>query len=155
MKLWIDGDSLPKDLRAFLLRRASSPRGRGKFPELIFVSAKRLPDVPPELSRIVEAGPDAADSLIEAEAAFGDLVVTRDTALAERLSLREISVINDRGLVFTSENAAERRSLRDAALQLRTLGLAPPSPRGSQRGARELKSFADSLDRLLSKMERQ
>lgn len=155
MKLWIDGDSLPRDLRAFLLRRAGSSRGGGKFPELLFVSAKRLPDIPPELSRLVEAGPDAVDRFIEAGAVQSDLVVTRDTALAERLADRGIYVLNDRGDVFTSENAAERRSLRDAALQLRNLGLAPPSPKGSQRTARELKSFADSLDRLLSKIERQ
>lgn len=155
MRLWIDGDSLPKDLRAFLLRRAGGSRGSGKFPELVFVSAKRLPDIPSALSRIAEAGPDAADSLIEAEAAPGDLVVTRDIVFAERLALLGIAVINDRGELFTRENAAERRSMRDAALQLRTLGLAPPSPKGSQRTARELKSFADSLDRLLSKIERQ
>jgi len=153
MRLWIDGDSLPRDLRAFLLRRAGSSRGNRKFPEMSFVSAKKLPDIPPGLSRVVEAGPDAADSLIEAEAVLGDLVVTRDTALAERLAHRGIAVINDRGDIFTKENAAERRSLRDAALQLRSLGLAPPSPRGFSRTARELKRFADSLDKLLSRPE--
>ncbi len=79
--------------------------------------------------------------------------MTRDTALAERLAHRGIAVINDRGDIFTKENAAERRSLRDAALQLRSLGLAPPSPRGFSRTARELKRFADSLDKLLSRLE--
>lgn len=154
MKLWIDGDSLPRDLRALLLRRAGWGQHKRKFPELCFVSAKKLPEIPPELCRIVEAGPDAADRHIEAEAVLGDLVVTRDITLAERLADRGIAVINDRGDIFTSENAAERRSLRDAALQLRNLGLAPPSPKGSTRGARELKQFADSLEKLLSRLER-
>ncbi|MDX9784126.1 MAG: DUF188 domain-containing protein [Spirochaetia bacterium] len=154
MTLWIDGDSLPRDLRALLLRRAGSSRQDRPFPELRFVSARKLPEVPPELCRIVQAGPDAADRFIEAEAALGDLVVTRDTALAERLADRGIYAINDRGDVFTNENAAERRSLRDATLQLRNLGLAPPSPRGSTRGPRELKRFADSLEALLTRLGR-
>ena len=60
--------------------------------------------------------------------------------------------MNDRGEVFAADNARERRSLRDSAVELRALGLAPESPRRSSWGARELKAFADALDRELARI---
>jgi uncharacterized protein YaiI (UPF0178 family) len=99
----------------------------------------------------VPEGPGAADDRIVELAQAGDLAVTRDLPLAERLALKGLRVLNDRGEVFTSDNASERRSLRDRAAELRELGLAPPSPRARSWGPRELKAFADALDRELAK----
>lgn len=144
MTIWADADSLPRDVRDILLRRGGAR----------FVASKRIPGLPPEAFVLVEQGPDAADAHIEESASPGDLVVTRDIPLAERLAERGIAVINDSGAVYTAENAAERRSLRDRMAELRNLGLAPESPRGSSRGPRETKRFADALDRTLSKLAR-
>ena len=99
----------------------------------------------------VEAGEGAADDRIAKGAVSGDLAVTRDLPLAERLAEAGARVLNDRGNLFTAENARERRSLRDRAEELRALGLAPESPRRSSRTAREMKAFADALDRELAK----
>jgi uncharacterized protein YaiI (UPF0178 family) len=93
----------------------------------------------------------AADDYIVASALPGDLAVTRDLPLVERLAEKGLRVLNDRGEVFTAGDARERRSLRDAAAELRALGLAPESPRRSGWGERELKAFADALDRELSR----
>jgi hypothetical protein len=116
----------------------------------IFVSTCKLPDIPAEMSLRVEPGTDAADLFIEGRAEAGDLVVTRDIPFAERMALKGIAAINDRGELFTAENAGERRSLRDAAAELRFLGFAPPSPRASRRTAKDTKHFADALDRILT-----
>ncbi len=142
MTIWVDGDSAPRDIRPILVRRSANIPVR-------FVSARKLPDVPPALATLVPAGPDAADHFIEGNAALGDLVVTRDIPFAERLAEAGIAAINDCGELYTKENASERRSLRDAAAELRFLGMAPASPKGSHRIAKDTKQFADGLDRAL------
>lgn len=157
MKVLADGDSLQAEIRALLARRAASERGRAaasggaeRF-TLVFVAARRLPLPDGTELVIVEAGPQAADDRLAELAAPGDLAVTRDLPLAERLACKGVTVLNDRGDVFTAGNAMERRSARDRAEELRALGLAPESPRGRLWGQRELKAFADAFDRELTK----
>jgi uncharacterized protein len=157
--IWADADSLPEDVRRFICRRAAreaaAAAAASRPPRFcaVFVAA-RMP--PLELGAGVEAetvpeGEGAADDYIASRAASGDLAVTRDLPLAERLAEAGARVLNDRGDLFTAENARERRSLRDRAAELRGLGLAPESPRRSSRGPRETKAFADALDRELAK----
>ncbi|MHB0898670.1 MAG: DUF188 domain-containing protein [Spirochaetales bacterium] len=155
MRIWIDADSVPRDIRQILVRRCRPGGARGPDePEARFVSARKLPDIPGEIAILVEAGPDAADSYIENAAAPGDLVVTRDIPFAERIASRNIAVINDRGVLFTKDSAAERRSLRDAAEELRFLGIAPSSQKGSRRTPQDTKRFADALDRTLTALKK-
>lgn len=155
MKIWVDGDSIPRDIRQILVRRCrSGGADNPDAPEVRFVSARKLPDIPAEIAVKVEPGPDAADGYIENAAAPGDLVVTRDILFAERVAGKNIAVINDRGEVFTKDSVAERRSLRDAAEELRFLGIAPASQKGSRRTPQDTKRFADSLDRTLTAMKR-
>jgi uncharacterized protein YaiI (UPF0178 family) len=148
MTIWLDGDSIPRDLRATILRRA---RTTG----VCFVASKSLPDIPPELSRLVPPGQDSVDKAIESAAMPGDIVITRDLPFAERIAMKGISVLNDKGDVFTRENVAERRSLRDRAAELRLLGIAPQMARASSRSAKDVKNFADALDRLMTRLSRQ
>lgn len=163
MTIWADGDSIPHDIRQLLVRRAANS-GASSGPAsasgstqgalaLVFVSTVNLSDIPPGILQRVKPGPDAADKSIEGRAEPGDLVVTRDILFAERLAARGVVVMNDRGDLFTNENITERRSLRDAAAELRLLGIAPPSPRGSHRTPKDTKRFADALDRTLSRMK--
>lgn len=155
MTIWVDADSMPRDVRQLLLRRAEKASRLERPPfGICFVASKMPSDVPGKYAMHAEAGPDSADLLVENAARPGDIVVTRDLPFAERIAMKGIPVINDRGMVFTKENVAERRSLRDAALELRALGIAGESPRSSSRTARDTKLFADSLDRLLAKLAR-
>jgi len=148
MTIWIDGDSIPRDLRTMLLKRAQKTN-------ICFVASKPLPDIPSNLQRFVPPGPDSVDSAIESAAMPGDIVITRDLPFAERIAMRDICVLNDKGDVFTRDNVAERRSLRDQATELRFLGLAPVMAKGSSRSARDVKKFADALDRLMTKLTKQ
>ena len=153
MTIWADADSLQSELRGLLEKRAlrEATREAGPRFRLVHVASRRLA-VPRGVEFIlVEAGPDAADAFIEGEAKMGDLAVTRDIPLAERLAMKGIVVLNDRGESYTYDTARERRSLRDAAQRLRALGLAPESPRRRNWGAKELKAFADAFDRELQK----
>ena len=138
----------PRDIRPILLRR-------GRSIPIRFIASRKLSDLPESMLTLVPEGKDSADHFIENNAALGDLVVTRDIIFAERLVESGIAAINDRGELFTKENAAERRSLRDSAAELRFQGLAPASPKGSQRSAKETKRFADGLDRALAALQKQ
>jgi len=164
MTLWADADSLQAELRRLVCRRANreaelaAAQARPARYRAIFVAARMPPlDLGPGVEVIDVSGEAvklpkglADDRLVELARAE-DLAVTRDLPLAERLADKGLRVLNDRGEVFTSDNARERRSLRDRALELRALGLAPESPRRSAWGPRELKAFADALDRELAK----
>jgi uncharacterized protein YaiI (UPF0178 family) len=126
---------------------------RGGHFRTVFVSARRipLPKAPGLEKLIVVPGPDAADDRIVESASAGDIAVTRDLPLAERLVDKGLVVLNDRGDVFTSENVRERRSLRDRAAELRAAGIAPGSDRRRSWGAHEMKKFADAFDRELTR----
>jgi uncharacterized protein YaiI (UPF0178 family) len=157
MKILADGDSLESELRNLLCRRSLGEAARaadsGLAPRfcLIVVAAKKL-RLPGAEFVLVAAGPDAADDKIVELAESGDLAVTRDIPLAERLVEKGVSVLNDRGEVYSRENVHERRSIRDRAAELRALGLAPQSPRTKSWGDRELKLFADAFDRELTRL---
>lgn len=158
MTIWADGDSLQAEIRSLLERRTESETSRagasGKPSpwRLRYVAAKELRVARWAELLIVEAGPEAADDRLVELAEAGDLAVTRDLPLAERLAEKGVVVLNDRGEVFDSTNVRERRSLRDRAAELRAMGLAPDSPRKRSWGKRELKEFADALDRELTRI---
>ena len=150
LTIWVDADSIPRDIRPFLIRRALAPRNyEGTRVSVLFVAARAPADIPREFLVLVEPGKGAADRYIETHAASLDIVVTRDIPMAERLIQRSVYVVNDRGDIFTAENVGERRSIRDAMATLRAAGLAPPSPKGPRRSASETKRFADALERLI------
>ncbi len=159
MTIWADGDSLQAEIRSLLCRRANAEaeaaarEAREPRYAAVFVAARRPRlDLGPGASLVlVEGGPGAADDRIADLAAPGDLAVTRDLPLAERLAEAGLVVLNDRGETFDAGSARERRSIRDRAAELRSLGLAPESPRARSWGPRELKAFADAFDRALSR----
>ena len=71
MTIWVDSDSLPRDLRAILLRRQGRDLWPGEPMNLRFVAGRHLPDIPPALEIMVEPGPDAADRVLPAITAQG------------------------------------------------------------------------------------
>lgn len=168
MILWVDADSTPKEIRALLVRQAERQSSferhqvleRHRLPAeprytLKFVGSVILKDIPAQYFTRIDPGPDAVDHFIEQNVVPGDIVLTRDIPFAERLVTRNIAVLNDRGDIFSQETIAERRSLRDAAVELRLLGLADESSRGPRtRSASEIKRFSDALDKLITKLSR-
>jgi len=158
LTIWADADSLAPSVRALIARRASTATERaaktGTEPSLRAVFAANRPlAVPPgaELLVIENAGPDGVDDKIFSLAKPGDLAVTRDIPFAARLLEAGIAVINDRGDAWTADTVRERLSQRDFMADLRAAGLAQMRQARSY-GPRELKAFADALDRTLTKL---
>jgi uncharacterized protein YaiI (UPF0178 family) len=101
---------------------------------------------------ICPTGKNSADDRIVELARKGDLVITRDVPLAKRLVEKNVSVLDDRGRVFTSNNINELLSIRNFMVGLAENGLG--AERTANYGKKELKSFADSLDRTLTLYQR-
>jgi uncharacterized protein YaiI (UPF0178 family) len=145
MKLLIDGDSCPRDIRAILIR-AGVKRGI----DTRFYADRKLPDVIEAglTMVVVEAGDDAADNALYRDCGETDLCVTRDMLLADKLVGRGALVIDSDGTLYTRENIRERVSMRNAMMELRfggvTLG-------GKKPGKAELMRFANTFDRILQK----
>jgi hypothetical protein len=146
MTIWIDADSCPKDVRDVIVR-AGTKRGI----HCVFVANKKIPlPSAPFISFVkVPEGADQADSYIKEHLKSGDIVITRDILLAADLVPRGITVLNDRGEVFTRENIGEKVSLRNISLKLRQEGLLDNGDKTF--GKKEIKAFADTFDRELTR----
>ena len=125
----------------------------------VFVANRPIPIQPLDgpvmdtaLMELCPAGEGAADDRIVELARPGDLALTRDLPLAERLVEAGVTVLDDRGRVSTKENIRERRSLRDFTVGLAENGL--EYERTASYGKKELNAFANSLDRELTRLTR-
>ena len=147
MKILVDADSCPRDARELTLRTA---RRRGLT--AVFAANRPIPEINGEnvIMEICPPGDNAADNRIVELAEAGDLAVSRDLALAKRLLEKSVTVIDDRGRIFTRDNINELLSLRNFVVGLAENGL--DVERTAHYGKKERKSFADSLDRQLVKL---
>ena len=117
----------------------------------IFVANRLIPELPKTvLMEICPPGEGEADNRIVTLAKKGDLVLTRDLPLAERLVDAGVTVMDDRGRVFSYENIRQLRSIRDFAVSLAENGLG--AERTSSYGRNELNALANSLDRELTRL---
>jgi uncharacterized protein YaiI (UPF0178 family) len=150
MKILVDADSCPKPARLLILRAAARTALTA-----VFAANRPVPGIagPGAVMEVCPAGEGAADDRIAELARPGDLVVTRDVPLASRLVEAAIPVIDDRGQAYTRENIREKLSLRDFKVGLADSGLG--MERAASYGKRELKNFADALDRLLVRLIRE
>ena len=147
MKLWIDADATPRDVKDIVFRAADRLRL-----ETVLVANQRVP-LPPGYATLtavrVEGGPDVADRYIAEHAAAGDVAVTADIPLAAILVAKRVAVLDPRGVEHTEETVGERLSVRDFADALRGAGIDTGGPRPF--GARDKQAFAAALDRVLTR----
>ena len=150
MKILVDADSCPKQTREVILKAIKRTQIRG-----IFAANRPIPGISVTKlcsMEVCDTRQGAADDRIVELAEPGDLVITRDIPLANRLVEKQISVLDDRGRLYTKENIRERLSLRDFMVNLAEQGLGPE--RIASYGSKELKAFADGFDRELQRLIR-
>ena len=98
---------------------------------------------------ICDAIPDAADNHIVENSKENDIVITRDIPLASRLLEKQITTINDRGLLFTPENIKEKLSMRNFNKELYENGII--SDKISTFSKKDVNNFANCFDREIQK----
>lgn len=150
MKIWIDADAAPRDVKDVVARAAL----RLKLTTLLVANQRlQTPANNPFVTALrVEGGPDKADDHIAEQAEPGDLAVTADIPLAARLVDKGVRTIDPRGTEYSEENIGERLSVRDFMDQLRSTGVETGGPKGY--GPKDKQAFASTLDRLLTRLTR-
>lgn len=150
MKLWIDADAAPRDVKEIVFRAAKRLEVAA-----VLVANQRL-QTPPGNAFVtsvrVEGGPDVADLHIAENAEPGDVAITADIPLAATLVAQRVIVIGPRGEEFTEENVGERLAVRDLMDGLRGAGVETGGAR--PYGPKEKQAFASALDRALARAAR-
>ena len=95
----------------------------------------------------------AADNFIMENVQAFDIVITRDIPLADNLVEKNITVLNDRGSIWTKENIKERKSERDFSLQLSMLGLG--GDKSNSYSKKEFARFANCFDKEIHRLIRE
>ncbi len=147
MKLWIDADAAPREIKEICFRASE----RLKLDVVLVANSRiQLPVGYTRLSAVrVDGGPDVADTYIAENAEAGDVAVTADIPLAALLVPKSVVVIDPRGDEYTPESIGERLSLRNFMDGLRSSGV-DTGGKGTY-GQREKQAFANALDRILTK----
>ena len=144
MQIFVDADAFPNVIRDILIKASV----RLNIP-LIFVANKPLrQEKLANLSLIlVPEGPDIADDRIAELVQPGDLVITADIPLADRVVTKEAFAMNPRGKLYTEHNIKDRLAMRDLLNELRDTGMITGGP--AEFSKKDRQAFANQLDSFL------
>lgn len=147
MKLWLDADAAPRDVKEVCYRASDRLRL-----DTVLVANQRL-QLPPGYAHVsavrVDGGADVADQYIAQHAEAGDVCVTADIPLAAILVPKGVVVLDPRGEEYTAESIGERLSVRNFMEGLRGVGV--DTGGHAAYGAKEKQRFANALDRALTR----
>ena len=144
MQIYIDADAFPSGVRDILIKASL----RLKL-QLIFVANKplRLEKLANLSLVLVPEGADVADDRIAELVQPGDLVITADIPLADRVVTKKAFAMNPRGELYTEHNIKDRLAMRDLLKELRDNGMVTGGPAAFSKKDRQ--NFANQLDSFL------
>lgn len=147
MKMWIDADAAPRDVKEVVFRAA---KRLSVETVLVANGPIQIPANATTVSTVVvRQGANIADQYISDRSQSGDIAVTADIPLAAVLVEKGLHVIDPRGDVFDINNIHSRLAARDFFESVRSAGIQTPGA-GPYSG-QDKKAFADSLDRALAR----
>lgn len=150
MKIWIDADAAPTEVKEIVFRAAKRLQI-----ETLLVANRPVAtpaSMPHVRSIVVRDGADEADKYIVNHGQAGDLAVTADLPLAGLLVEKKLFVIDPRGDEYSPNTIASRLSMRNFMDELR--GNGEVTGGSAPYGDRDKKAFAATFDRLLTKAQR-
>jgi hypothetical protein len=144
MRIYVDADGFPSAAKDLLIRAVIRVRG-----PLIFVANKPLRYEPSAIisSIIVPEGPNVADDRIVERVEPGDLVITADIPLADRVVAKGAFALNYRGKLYTEDNIKDRLAMRDLMNELRDSGMMTGGPAAFAK--KDCQAFINQLDSFL------
>ncbi|HEY7956799.1 MAG: YaiI/YqxD family protein [Polyangia bacterium] len=146
MKIWIDGDAMPGEIKEILLRAAQ----RLEVPAILVANKNVHVGSGSFVSFVrVTKGADVADAYIVETSAAGDFCITADIPLAAALVAKGLTVIDPRGDLYSEETVGERLAMRDFMAGLRESGVQTGGPRSFDAKAKQ--KFAARFDHLITK----
>ena len=147
MEIFVDADACPVKDEVYKVAQRHGLK--------TWVVANSFMTVPafPRIERvIVEAGPDAADDWIAERAQAGDVVVTNDIPLAERVLKAGAAALTPSGRPFTENSIGAAIAQRALMEQLRSTGEITSGPRPFERSDRS--RFLQALDEIIVREQR-
>ncbi|WP_304545345.1 YaiI/YqxD family protein [Sulfurimonas microaerophilic] len=145
-KIYVDGDAFPNLLKPILLKQVE----RLKI-ETIVVSNKKINIGKSNLVEymIVDAGADEADNKIVEILQEGDLVITADIPLADRVISKNAHAIDHRGELYSVDNIKQYLAMRNLMEKIRESGEVTKGPKPFSSKDAEL--FANQINAFLTK----
>ena len=144
IEIFIDADACPVKDEVY--------RVAGRYRLKTYVVANAYIVVPrhPLIERVVvEAGPDVADDWIAERVACGDVVITNDIPLSERVIKAGAAAIAPNGRAFTVDSIGAAIAQRAIMEQIRSTGAITGGPRPFDR--RDRSQFLQTLDEVVSR----
>lgn len=144
-KIWIDGDACPKAVKEIVFKSSR----RLNIPIIIVANEYQfIPQSDLIQLIVVDKGFDAADQHIIDQVEIHDIVITADIPLAAKVLKKKAIALNPRGEIYNENNICSILSMRDFMKEMRDAGTITGGP--ATFGPKDVKLFADSLNRLLS-----
>jgi len=146
LKLYIDGDAFPNLLKPIILRSIER-----LHIETCVVANKKI-DIGKSLHvkyEIVDQGADEADHHIVEMCNEGDLVITADIPLADRIISKNAHAIDHRGELYSVDNIKQYLAMRDLMDKIRESGEITKGPKPF--GSKDAHEFANQLNSFLAK----
>ncbi len=145
-RLWIDGDACPKLIKNIIFKAAVRTK------TACMIVANHFSQIPPSpyiKRQVVEQGFDSADKAIEDAIDANDVVITADLPLAEACLIKKAYALSPRGELFDLGSIKQKLAMRDFNETMRSSGIHSQGP--SALGEKDIRQFANALDRLLAK----
>ena len=148
MTLYIDGDAFPNLIKPILFRAIE----RFALPTFV-ISNKRISigESKHIIYIIVGSGIDEVDNRIVEMVKGGDLIITADIPLADRVITKKANAIDHRGELFSVDKIKHYLAMRNLMQEIRDSGEITKGPASfSQKDAH---GFANQLNKYLTKQK--
>jgi hypothetical protein len=146
MRVWIDADACPSEVKELLYRAA---RRRGVRMTLVANQTIHIPKSKFIDQITVAAGMNVADRRIVELLQPGDLVVTADIPLAANVIAAQGFALDPRGELYAEHNIGVRLAVRNFNDERRGGGQVVKGPSGYSD--KDRRAFANQLDRFLTR----
>lgn len=144
MTLYVDGDAFPNLLKPILLKAIE----RLNLKTIVVANKKINIGKSLHVSYvIVEAGADEADHHIVELVQEGDLVITADIPLADRLITKRAHAIDHRGELYSVDNIKQYLAMRNLMTEIRESGEITGGPKPFSK--KDAEGFANQLNKFL------
>ncbi|MEJ2373232.1 MAG: YaiI/YqxD family protein [Sulfurimonas sp.] len=149
-KIYVDGDAFPNLLKPILLKQIERLQI-----QTIVVANKKINIGNSRLVEylIVEAGADEADHKIVEMLEGGDLVITADIPLADRVISKDAHAIDHRGELYSVDNIKQYLAMRNLMEKIRESGEVTKGPKPFS--SKDAEMFANQLNAFLTKYTKQ
>jgi uncharacterized protein YaiI (UPF0178 family) len=149
MRLWIDADAAPRLMKDVVFRVSDRT---GLAVTLVANRWQQTPRSPHIKMVVVGDGFDEADDYIVEHCEPGDIVVSADILLADRIVSKGVALITPNGQELDADNIAERvgkRNFMEEARSAELVGGGPPP-----YSLRNQQQFTNALDRVITTQKR-